>query len=379
MSSDIRVLLLADTHLGFDLPVRPRTGRRRRGYDFLANYATALEPALAGEVDLVVHAGDVFDRPSVVPTIAYQAYEPLRRVADCGVPVFIVPGNHERSRLPHLRFASHPHVHVFDRPRTFVTTVRGTTIALSGFPYERRDVRRRFAELLEQTEWRRKYAAHRLLCLHHCVEGATVGPGDFTFTTAPDVIRTRDVPPEFTAVLSGHIHRHQVLITDLESRPLRVPVLYPGSVERTSFAETNEQKGFMMVWLGGGQRGSNPRWEFRRLPARPMIRRALAAHELCATSLDSAVRAIVHAAPSDAVLSIRVSGPLSDAHWRVLSPKRLRAFVPEIMNLEISPAEGFNRRVSDGDRGATRERVVRPLHGRRDDSVANSIAQLSFY
>jgi len=92
----IRILLLADSHLGFDLPLKPRVARRRRGHDFLANYAAALEPALAGEIDIVVHAGDVFDRSSVVSSLAYQAFEPLRRVADLGVPVLSVPGNHER-------------------------------------------------------------------------------------------------------------------------------------------------------------------------------------------------------------------------------------------------------------------------------------------
>src|SRR5262245_37569040 len=55
VAHSIRILLLADSHLGFDLPTRERVRRRRRGHDFLANYATALEPALAGEVDLVVH------------------------------------------------------------------------------------------------------------------------------------------------------------------------------------------------------------------------------------------------------------------------------------------------------------------------------------
>ena len=59
MSHDvaIRVLLLADTHLGFDQPVRPRVERRRRGPDFFANTRLALAPALRGEVDLVVHLG----------------------------------------------------------------------------------------------------------------------------------------------------------------------------------------------------------------------------------------------------------------------------------------------------------------------------------
>jgi len=45
----VRLLLIADTHLGFDLPVRPRVARRRRGHDFIANYRAALAPALAGD------------------------------------------------------------------------------------------------------------------------------------------------------------------------------------------------------------------------------------------------------------------------------------------------------------------------------------------
>src|ERR1051325_3287691 len=151
MRADVRILLLADSHLGFDLPIRPRVERRRRGHDFLANYERALAPAIAGDVDVVVHAGDVFDRSSVVATLAYQAFEPLRRIADGGIPVFVVPGNHERSRLPHLRFAHHPTLHIFATPRTIVTEACGLRVALSGFPYERRNVRGRFGELLQQT------------------------------------------------------------------------------------------------------------------------------------------------------------------------------------------------------------------------------------
>lgn len=337
MSHDIRVLFLADSHLGFDLPTQTRVKRRRRGHDFLANYAAALEPALAGEVDLVVHGGDVFDRPRIPVSLAYQAFEPLRRVADRGVPVFIVPGNHERSHMPHQRFALHRQVHVFDRPRTIVVEVRGTRIALTGFPYERRAVRTQFAELLARCEWRRECAALRLLCIHHCVEGATVGPADFTFTTAADVIRTAHIPSDFSAVLSGHIHRHQVLTKDLRGRPLLTPVLYPGSIERTSLAEIGEPKGFMILHLNQGGDGGRVHWEFRRLPARPMVQEQLIAANLNARQLESAVRAIVAAAPHDAVLTIRIIGELTDAHWCSVSASQLRAFVPDTMNVEVRP------------------------------------------
>jgi hypothetical protein len=61
----IRVLLLADTHVGFDLPSRPRVAARRRGPDFLANFERALAPARSGTVDLVVHGGDLLFRSRV--------------------------------------------------------------------------------------------------------------------------------------------------------------------------------------------------------------------------------------------------------------------------------------------------------------------------
>ena len=348
MTADVRVLLLADSHLGFDLPIR-RIGRRRRGYDFIANYESALQPALDGEVDLVVHGGDVFDRSEPVASTAHYAYTPLVRVAERGVPVFIVPGNHERSRLPHRRFIAHPNIHIFDRPRTFVAGVRGTAIGLSGFPYERRDVRTQFAHLLEQTEWRAHRADHHLLCVHHCVEGAMVGPADFTFTTASDVIRAHDVPPAFTAVFSGHIHRHQVLTTDLRRRPVAVPVMYPGSIERTSFAELAEPKGFMIVQLGA--RARDVRWQFRPLPARPMIQHSLTADGQTERTFESSIHAIIAAAPRDAVVSIRIDGTLTDAQWRTLAAARLRAVTPATMNVEIRPS--IQRRTSAATSAST--------------------------
>lgn len=335
VADHVRILLLADSHLGFDLPSRPRVDRRRRGHDFLANYGAALAPALAGDVDLVVHGGDVFNRSSVLPTVAWQAFEPLRDVAARGVPVFIVPGNHERSRLPHARFARHPLVHVFDRPRTFVIDVAGGRVALSGFPYERHDVRSRFPSVVEATEWTRVPADVRLLCMHHCVEGATVGPGDFTFTTAADVIRAQDLPAGFAAVLSGHIHRHQVLMHDLRGQPLTAPVCYPGSIERTSIAESGETKGFLILRVGDERSDDAVRWSFCPLPARPMIRRDLVAADMTGAALQAAIEDAIGSAPTDAVLSVRVTGPLTDAHARVINSGRLRSMAPGTMNVEV--------------------------------------------
>ncbi len=356
MRVTFRILFLADSHLGFDLPKRPRSTRRRRGHDFLANHLAALEPALKGEVDVVVHGGDVFHQPDVDEALAWKALRPLVRVAEAGVPVFIVPGNHERARLPYARFAEHPLVHVFDRARTFTIDVRGMRVAFSGFPYERHDVRTRFPAIVEQTGWREHDADVRLLCMHHCAEGATVGPGDFTFTSARDVIRVRDVPAAFSAVLSGHIHRQQVLTADLRGRALDVPVMYPGSVERTAYAEMGEGKGYLVVDVSAGDDGERVLWESRELYARPMMSVDVAVDGRSGEGLDAAVREVVRGAPADAVLRVRVTGALREEHLRVLRVGHVRAYMPETMNLEFCVGDGrlvgrrFERRGSETSR-----------------------------
>ncbi|MGW8265525.1 MAG: metallophosphoesterase family protein [Longimicrobiales bacterium] len=337
----LRVLFLADSHLGFDLPVRPRVDRRRRGHDFLANYQRALAPAREGSVDLVVHGGDVFHRSRVPPSLVFQAFRPLVEVAESGIPVFVVAGNHERSRMPHDRLTRHPNLHLFHRPRTEVTEVRGMRVAVSGFPYERRRIRDRFPRVMEETGWSAREADLRLLCMHHCVEGATVGPADFTFRNAPDVIRCSDLPTAFAAVLSGHIHRHQVLLEDLRGRALPTPVLYPGSVERTAFAELGEEKGFLLLAVEpDGQGGRLAGYDFVRLPDRPMVIRDLYPEDgqgmdWSACNLDAQLAATLAAVPREAVLRVRVHGRVPPGLRHVFSAAALRRNAPPEMNLEI--------------------------------------------
>lgn len=268
----IRLLLIADTHLGFDLPVRPGTGHGRRGEDFFRNFHRALLPAFRGEVDLVVHGGDVFFRSQVKPGLVLRAFEPLKQLADAGVPVVVVPGNHERSAIPYPILAAHPGVHVIDRPRTVKLTVNGTAVALSGFPCERNGIRERFSTLVDETGWRSTQADVRLLCLHQTVEGATVGPAGYVFRRDPDVIAGRAIPEGFAAVLAGHIHRHQVLRSDLNGRRLAAPVFYPGSIERTSTAENCEEKGFVTMELEAGRSvgGRVASWSFHELESTPL-------------------------------------------------------------------------------------------------------------
>ena len=296
----MRVLFVSDTHLGFDMPVRPRVERRRRGSDFFENFERALEPAATGQVDAVIHGGDLLYRSRVPAWLAEAALAPLKRVAASGVPVLLVPGNHERGRVTHPLLAIQDGLHVYDRPRTVVLEASGLRVAFIGFPYSR-DVRRRFPELLGAATRDMPPSDLRVLCLHQCVEGATCGPGNFTFRFGEEVIRVADLPGDVAVTLSGHIHRHQVL------RPAgRPPVVYAGSVERTSFAEAPETKGYVVLELTPAGVAA---LEFRPLPTRPMLTRTVS-FEGCHTGEASArIAAAIESTPPDAVLQLRIVGP----------------------------------------------------------------------
>ncbi len=333
----VRVLLVADTHLGLDLPQRPRVQRRRRGHDFLSNFRQALAPALRGEVDLVVHGGDLYDRSRVPPALVDTAMAPLLEVAEGGVPVYVVPGNHERARIPVSLLTWNANLHVFHAPGTFTLQVRGLMVALSGFPFTRR-VRSEFARLVDRTGHRDATADLRLLCIHQTVEGAQVGPRDFTFRQGVDVIPGREIPGGFAAVLAGHIHRAQVLTHDLAGQPMAAPVIYPGSVERSSFAEREEEKAYALVTLALSDEGSGRLVEARfvPLPARPMVRLLLNPGGRAPEALVDYVQGRLAALDPDAVVRIQLRGTGVEQARAVLTAATLRDLAPASMNVTLA-------------------------------------------
>lgn len=332
-----RILLLSDTHVGFDSPARPRVARRRRGPDFLARFADALAPALRGEVDLVVHGGDLLYRAGVPPHVVQAAMAPLFRVADRGVPVFLVPGNHERSRIPYPLLTHHRRVHIFDEPRTFTGTWGGLRIAVAGFPFARAVHGEAFEARLRATGWRDAPADLRLLCMHQAVEGATVGAHDYVFRSGADVVPGWAIPLGLAAVLAGHIHRAQVLTRDLAGRPLGAPVLYPGSVERTAFAERNERKGYVVLEVCPGPDGGRLcDWTFHPLPARPMVVLDLDVEGRTPAAVERRLGRRLRACDPDAVVRVVPRGTATAPLDRVLAASNLRALAPARMNVSLA-------------------------------------------
>jgi DNA repair exonuclease SbcCD nuclease subunit len=268
-----------------------------------------------------------------------MAFAPLKEIADAGIKVFIVPGNHERSKIPFKILSLHPNIHIFDHPRTFVFEKNGARITLSGFPYCRDNVRAQFLQILQNTGWQ-KYQTEcdgHILCVHHCFEGAKVGPVDYTFKYNDDVIRLRDIPQEFTAVLAGHIHRYQVLFKDLHGRPLSTPVYYPGSIERTSFAEKDEKKGYFLFELATDKNCglSIHSEEFVELPARPMVKVPISPQGMDEKKFKAYINKSLQSLSPQSVVKLDIQGSIPEGCLPVLRASSLREIAPKEMNISV--------------------------------------------
>ena len=334
MDEPIEILFFADTHLGFDSPLNPRVERRRRGDDFFSNYQFILDIAQKRKVDLILHGGDFFFRNKVPSAIIERAYQPLLDLANRGFPILIVPGNHERSRLPEHLWLTHPKVQVFDRPRTYIHQLGGVSIAFSGFPFTRR-VKEQFPSLLDQTGFQDHQADFHYLCLHQTFEGAQVGPVDFTFRSGPDNIPGEWVPEEFNVVLSGHIHRGQRLIQTLDKKDLEVPIIYPGSIERTSFAERFEEKYYVTITLYPDKKKTRQEIEYHRLPARPMVNLKIPVEDRNLSEIKYLIKDRLTLIDPDAIVRINLRGKNLEQYHRRLTAPGLRALAPESMNISL--------------------------------------------
>lgn len=291
MSEPIRVLHFADVHLGAENygPAEPDSGVSGRVSDTLRRLDEMIDFARAGDVDLVVFAGDAFHSRSPNPT--YQREFAARMLALSRLaPLVMVLGDLDSSpqsgrasaleiydtlRVPNIWVAQ-------DYQAWLVATKRGDVV-LGAAPYlsrsrlladaavrgpsreeqtaeAERSLRERLKALAAQADALGKGDLPRLLCGHFSVAGAEPG-SDANTTRGPEVAQDWLSDAGWDYVALGHRRRHQALRAD------GPPIVYSGGLERTGFAEADEAKGLCWVELARGAAD----WRFVELAARDFL------------------------------------------------------------------------------------------------------------
>jgi len=99
-ASPLRIAHLGDTHLGYHAPGRNTAdGRNQRMVDIELGFERVIDDLLTRDVDLVLHAGDVFHhtRPSWRTLAGFVRQ--MRRIEAARIPCVVIAGNHDTPRL----------------------------------------------------------------------------------------------------------------------------------------------------------------------------------------------------------------------------------------------------------------------------------------
>lgn len=242
----LKFIHTADTHLGFEITRITQShplGRWKRADTILKNFLTVLEHAGDMGADLFIHSGDLFNKYYIPREILDELVRPVFALAKAGTRILIIPGNHERSEFPLDLFHGSRGIFVFDQPKSLLFNLNGYSVGIAGFPFIRKDSKRTFLRAMEETEYHHLRSDFNLLITHQVFDQACVGPAGFVFKTGrQDTVSRETVPPDFEYIAAGHIHRFQIL-----DHPLKpgIKFVYPGSIQRVSFAEMHEDKGFI--------------------------------------------------------------------------------------------------------------------------------------
>jgi exonuclease SbcD len=231
---------LSDTHLGaipYDL--------RERERDFYLAFDEAIDRMIQEGVDMVIHAGDIFDAPKPGGDALAVLARALMKLKERRIPFFFTLGEHDISRLGGL---PSPMLYQEVGLATYLKDGEKVTcgeVTIVGYHKRRRSeiasLKQRLADL-GPIEGEGK----KVLVLHQGLKEFHEYAGEITHL---------DLPKGFDYYAMGHLHdRFEKKFDELKG-----PLCYPGSTEATALEGIKEQhKGFYIVDLSGSE--AKPEW-----------------------------------------------------------------------------------------------------------------------
>ena len=404
----MKLLHTADIHLGFKTHGRrdAETGLNTRLLDVRRSLEAVVQRALDADVDAFLFCGDAYHTADPTPTQQDIFVQCLRPLADAGIPIVLIVGNHDHpvtfGRASSLDIFDHiagevqcyrkpaPSVQVLDTksgPLQLIPLpwpIRSQILAKDEYrrmsPDELRQfveehyvtyVQRRTTEILDEetgvapdgTERALSPDVPTVLAGHVTVQGAALSGSEHTTTIASE--------PKFTVgqlavrpidyVALGHVHRPQN--RNAEGHP---PVVYSGSIERVTFNEADEEKGVQLVDIDP-ERDPVTHTTFVETPARPFVAVSVDARDADAPT-EQVLRAIQERDVTDAIVRVRYR--VTEAQVAQVDPARLRDALEgaeTVAGIErtVDPAERKRRTAVTRESGL--EEAVRQYVGQHDE------------
>lgn len=260
----VQIIHCSDLHLDKNFNISNPIKAQLRKEDINNNFATIVDYAIRNKPDIFLITGDVFDR--VLPSNQARVFlaKKVKELHDKGIKVFIIGGNHD---VPKIRQHTALAIDILsatglatvfsssEKIQKQIININGKSICVSGKSY--------FAGLDQHNPLKNTKIPldgdYNILMLHASLLGLDV------LSTIPTMASYNpfyvdDIEQGLDYLALGHFHNY------FERDYGNCKICNPGSIEKLSWAEMNEQKGFIWAELNG----SNIETEFIQLNTRKM-------------------------------------------------------------------------------------------------------------
>ncbi len=256
----MKFLHISDTHLGFSA-YRKSTpdGINQRELDVYKSFEQFVNYAIESKPDLVMHSGDLFDAVRPNNRAITFALKQLLKLSNSNIPCIIIAGNHEHPKLSetgHI-FSIFEHLENIypiykGKYEKILFEIKNKKIAIHAIPQN--NSKEIFKKEIDRLKTDNDADYNFLMC-----HGAVSGIQEFTMNEFNELmIPTEVLSKKFDYIALGHYHKYTKLADN---------VFYSGSVENLTFAEANEEKGFIENTIEKNQIKS----KFIKIKTRPMF------------------------------------------------------------------------------------------------------------
>lgn len=323
IKNTFKFIHISDTHLGIDQPTRTHKKREmqwKRADDFKENFHSVLNKAKEPDIDFLIHAGDLFNRSSPPESVIADTLQSIFELAK-KKPVILLPGNHERAVLRTGFLDTITNLNVFHNARTIPLVINGIKVGITGFPFIRENFAKKYSKIIDKTCYFDQVFDYRILVMHQLLDSSFVGAQHYVFRKSdPNVLSLDKIDSKFNYLALGHIHTYQK-IHGLEKKGIQA--IYSGSIERTSFAERLEKKGFIEVEVtqteNDGFSQLKTQYKFIELPVRPMhLLNINIKDNLSMDELLKEMKSNLITFDKESLIYIRINGNIVDLSWEKL-------------------------------------------------------------
>ena len=255
----MRIIHFSDTHLGFsDLDIVNGDGINQREADFYDAFTQVVDAILDARPDYVIHTGDLFHRPHPSNRAISFALSQLKRLSVAEIPTVIIAGNHSTPRTKAaspILAALHTLDHVYPVFEERYERIDFGDAVFHCIPHIHDEAAN--LDAIEACEGNLAGGRRNILMLH-CSVGAHYMMEEYGERVYPHDKEALFAKMDYVAL--GHWHG----FGPVGKHP---NVYYAGSTERTSSADTRNEKGYALVTLDG-----SPDVDFRPVRLRPSHR-----------------------------------------------------------------------------------------------------------